>query len=65
MMGHRDPATDLYGYTWVHRNIDKPHRCPRCHACAIKGYLRITLAPRTLLYCGLCRTRWRYGRRSY
>jgi hypothetical protein len=48
---------------WVHRNEDKPHRCPWCHGVATWDHERY--GPRTQLVCpNKCCVRWRVGRRQ-
>ncbi len=47
---------------WVHRNEDKPHRCPECHAVAT--WDRRAHGPRTRVACPAgCGVQWRMGNR--
>lgn len=58
----REVAVRRHDRRWVHRNEDKPHRCPECHAVATWEHKRY--GPRTVLVCPReCVIRWRVGRR--
>jgi hypothetical protein len=47
-------------YRIVERNYDKPHRCPRCHAVALRAWQSRGYGPRTWLRCEYgCYVRWR------
>lgn len=48
---------------WVRRNVDKPHRCPRCHS--VVTWDRCKYGPRTRLVCPYCHVQWRAGKRVY
>lgn len=52
-------------WRWVSRNVDKPHRCPGCHAVALRAWSRSGYGPRTVMRCEYgCRMRWRVGSRA-
>ncbi|QYN17489.1 zinc-ribbon domain-containing protein [Amycolatopsis sp. DSM 110486] len=59
------PAAPAVGreFRWVQRNVDKPQRCPECHA--VRTWDRTRYAPRTRLSCPRCGVRWRVGDRAY
>jgi hypothetical protein len=63
VIGETTPKT---GAKWVKRNEDKPHRCPQCHAIALRAWARSAdgggYGPRTVFHC--CGLRWRVGRRA-
>jgi hypothetical protein len=46
-------------YRVVERNHDKPHRCPRCHAVALRAWEDRGYGARTWLRCEYgCYVRW-------
>lgn len=56
--------------SWVWRNEDKPHRCPKCHCVAqwhhdgYDHYRDRRHGPRTRVWCPYCRVQWRMGNRA-
>lgn len=52
---------------WVKRNEDKPHRCPKCHAIAVRAWANAMdgtgHGPRTIYSC--CGVKWRVGSRLH